>query len=206
MTTRLDDGELLAAWSAGDRGAANSLIERHFAIVYRFFATKVDRELDDLVQQTFLACLEARDRFERRSSFVGFLLGIARNLLFNHYRRKQRSPVAFATSSIRDDATSPSEVVARHEDEALLNEALRRIPVESQIVLELTYWEGLAGQEVAAALGTPVATIYTKLHRARECLRTRLVELSPDRAALADALLDRSAERPTLGWPVNTKG
>jgi RNA polymerase sigma-70 factor (ECF subfamily) len=54
-----DDPQLLAAWCAGDKQAGAALVERHFASIYRFFRNKVAGEVDDLVQRTFMSCLEA---------------------------------------------------------------------------------------------------------------------------------------------------
>lgn len=181
MGARPDDAELLATWALGDGDAGGELIERHFAAVHRFFSNKVDRDLDDLVQQTFLRCLEAHARFEQRSSFIVFLLGIARHLLYDYYRQRRREPLEFSAASVHDFGTSPSQQVARREEETLLNEALRRIPLDSQVILELTYWEGLSGVELASVLDAPIGTIYSRLHRARESVLEQLIALVPER-------------------------
>jgi RNA polymerase sigma factor (sigma-70 family) len=187
------DVELLSAWAAGDAEAGNQLIERHFGLVHRFFRNKVvEADIEDLVQQTFLGCLEAHTRYDGRASVTTFVLAIARNQLFNYYRERRRSPVAERSGSVRDDATSPTGVVARLEDERLLLEALRQISLDAQVVLELTYAEGLASDEVAQVLGVSEGTLHTRLHRARESLRECVRVLAPDRVALverADALL-----------------
>jgi len=183
MTRVVADADLLAAWSAGSRAAGDELIERHFALVHRFFRNKVGFELEDLVQQTFLACVEARARYAGDASFKTFLLAIARNQLFTHYAKQQRRALDFELTSVHDLRTSPSAVVARQEDERLLAEALRRVPLEAQVVLELVYWEGCDGGEVARVLEVPLNTAYSRLRRAKIALRERLTELAPDRVA-----------------------
>ncbi|HKU38228.1 MAG TPA: RNA polymerase sigma factor [Polyangiales bacterium] len=198
MGARSEDAELLAAWAEGDGDAGSELIERHFAAVHRFFSNKVDRDLDDLVQQTFLACLEARARFEQRSSFPVFLLGIARHLLYDFYRKRRREPLEFSAASVRDFGTSPSQQVARREEETLLNEALRRIPLESQVILELTYWEGFSGAELASVMDAPLGTIYSRLHRARESVLEQLVALMPERAIDIEGLFQAARSPGTL--------
>ena len=194
---KANDAELLEAWASGVREAGNELIERHFAVVHRFFRNKVGAEIEDLVQQTFLACIEARSRYEQRASFTTFLLGIARYQLFTHYSRRRREPLDVQFSSVRDLATSPTGLVAKREDERLLNEALQRIPLEAQTILELAYWEGLDGVALAAVLEIPLNTAYSRLRRAREILKTRLNELAPDRGGYEDALraFGRAAQR-----------
>lgn len=171
------DAELLERWGEGSDAAANELIERHFALVYRFFCRKVGSESEDLIQQTFLACIEARARYEGRASFKTFLLAIARNQLLSYYARTPRGVSDAALSSVRDLGTSPTGAIARREDERLLVEALQQIPLDAQILLELVYWEGLGVVEVAAVLAVPVNTVYTRLRRAKLALRDKLCEL-----------------------------
>jgi RNA polymerase sigma-70 factor (ECF subfamily) len=182
------DAELLARWAEGSRAAGNELIERHFAVVHRFFRNKVGPELEDLIQQTFLGCVEARSRFEGRSSFVTFLLGIARFQLFSHYNQRRREACNFELSSIRDFGTTPSAMVARREDERLMAVALQSLPLQTQLLLELVYWENLAANEVAEVLEVPLNIVYSRLGRAREALREQLEQLAPDRMEVGRAL------------------
>jgi RNA polymerase sigma factor (sigma-70 family) len=178
------DVDLLEQWSAGSREAGNQLIERHFDVVYRFFRNKVGTEIDDLVQQTFLGCLEARARYQGQATFKTFLLAIAHKQLYRHYDKQRRQTIDVAVASLHDLGTSPSGVVARREDHRLLVDALRRVPLEAQLVLELAFWEGLDGNEIAHVLEVPLNTAYTRLRRAKNALRVRLEQLCPDRAAV----------------------
>ena len=178
------DGELLAQWSAGSRTAGNELIERHFDTVHRFFRNKVGSEIEDLVQQTFLGCVEARVRYQGQASFKTFLLAIARNQLYTHYSKRRREVLDFTLTSVHDLGTSPTGVLAKREDERLLTEALRRVPLDAQVVLELAYWEGLDGAEIAQVLAVPLNTAYSRLRRAKIALLDRLRELAPDRVDL----------------------
>jgi RNA polymerase sigma-70 factor (ECF subfamily) len=75
-------------------------------------------------------------------------------------------------------------VLAKREDERLLTEALRRVPLDAQVVLELAYWEGLDGAEIAQVLAVPLNTAYSRLRRAKITLLDRLRELAPDRVDL----------------------
>ena len=182
--TAATDGELLAQWSAGSRVAGNELIERHFDTVHRFFRNKVGSDIEDLMQQTFLACVEARTRYQGQASFKTFLLAIARNQLFTHYSKRRREVLDFTLTSVHDLGTSPTGVLAKREDEHLLSEALRRVPLDAQVVLELAYWEGMDGAEIAQVLEVPLNTAYSRLRRAKLTLRDRLRDLAPDRVDL----------------------
>jgi RNA polymerase sigma-70 factor (ECF subfamily) len=183
-----NDADLLQQWAAGSREAGNLLIERHFECVHRFFRNKVGPEIEDLVQQTFLGCVEARARFQGQASFKTFLLAIARNQLFTHYGKQRRHAFDVTVTSLHDMGTSPSGVAAQREDERLLAEALRRVPLEAQVVLELAYWEGLDGGEIARVLDVPLNTAYTRLRRAKAQLRLRIEQLAPDRPGIAQLL------------------
>lgn len=170
------DLDLLDAWRAGDRRAGSELFSRHFDSVYRFFRNKVDVQFEDLVQRTFVACLESRDRFREVASFRTFLFSIAHNLLREHFRRGSRAEVDFSDTSIVDLGAGPASVMAAGEQARLLVHALRKIPFESQVLLELYYWEELTGPELAAFLGVPEGAARTRLWRARKQLRAALAD------------------------------
>lgn len=170
------DSELLIAWGNGCREAGDALIERHFATVYRFFRSKVGVELEDLVQQTFLACVEARSRFRGESSFKTFLLAIARYQLYARYSQMRKEALDVTLTSIRDLGASPTGILVKREQEARLIDALQRLPIEAQMILELAYAEGLDGPEIAAVLEVPLNTVYSRLSRAKQQLRELLGE------------------------------
>lgn len=192
-----EDLNLHAAWQAGDRAAGQRLFERHFDAIYRFFESKVAGDVGDLVQRTFLGCVEAKGRFRGDSSFRTFLYAVARNELSAFFRSKRRgADVDFGVSSIADLAPTPSSVARRRSERAALSDALRGLPVDLQIAIELRYWEGLSGPEVGLVLDLAEGTVRSRLRRALEMLRDALVS-DPAAAALSpsdDADLERWAE------------
>lgn len=166
----IEDAELLRRWREGDRQAGNLLFQRHFETIRRFFVNKVDDEVEELVQRTFMACIEGQERFEGRSEFRGFLLGIARHLLWKHWGARSRRPEPLDDLSISDLGAGPSTLLGRREEDRRLLDALRRIPLPSQVVLELYYWENLSGAELGIALGLPENTVRTHLRKAKQAL------------------------------------
>jgi DNA-directed RNA polymerase specialized sigma24 family protein len=178
------DLELLDAWAAGDKRAAKDLLERHFAALFRFFRNKVDDSVEDLVQDTMLACVKGRDRFRRDGSFRTYLFGTARHMLFGYYKKKRREvAIDFEVSSVVDLGPSPSE-------------AKRRIPLDYQIVLELYHWEGLTGPQLAEVLEVSEAALRSRLHRAKLELRRQMeaVAVAPDVLESTSTNLDAGAE------------
>lgn len=177
------DEDLLDSWRSGDRDAGDALIARHFESLHRFFDSKLGDGAEDLVQRTLLDCVEARDAV-REGNFRAYLFGVARHRLIDHLRTRLRrgDVIDLDAISIADLGTSPGDRLVRGEDEARVRRALQMISIDHQIALELAYWEGLSGREIAQVLGIDANTVRSRLARARDALRQRLVELgaSPD--------------------------
>jgi len=176
------DVALLDAWRAGDSEAGSELVGRHFSSVFRFLRRRVaDAEsARDLAQETFETCVEIRERVEPGVRFRAFVLGIARNLLLRHRRAdaKQRQRDVRDEGGLQSPRTSPSGAVAVREEQRLLLEALRRLPAELQVTLELHYWEELTTDEIATVLGVAQGTIKWRLASARDRIRTELQSMA----------------------------
>lgn len=178
--------EILAQWRAGDQEAGNVLVRRHFATVFRFFRGKIAGSVDDLTQRTFLACVEAADRFRGDSSFRAFVLGIARKTLLVHLRKQYRhervfDPEAQSIHQALDDrAASAGGLLVGRQNEKLLLAALARIPVDFQIAVELFYWEEMPLKEIAEVLEIAPGTVKSRLGRARVMLRAQIEALATD--------------------------
>lgn len=186
------DEVLLQAWRGGDRGAGNELFARYFAAVYRFFRNKVDRGVEDLVQRTFMACVEGRERLRSDASFRAYLFGAAHHILRGHYRRERalaREEDADALAIV-DMGASPTSILGVREEERLVLEALRRMPLGEQTLLELYYWENLGGVELAAWLGVPENTARTRVRRARLRLEAEIARLAAGSERLKSTVED----------------
>jgi RNA polymerase sigma factor (sigma-70 family) len=175
-----DDLELLAAWRDGDRGAGDRLLRRHFASLHRFFASKVGDEAEDLIQNTMLACVTYIDKVSKATSFRAYLFTVASNQLYAHLRKHAREGeiIDFTVKSAVELGLSPSAIVAKRQRDQQLSAALRRLPFELQIVLELGYWEGLNAREIADVLELPVGTAKSKIRRAKQLLARELERLT----------------------------
>lgn len=185
------DYDLLRAWRAQDASAGNELVKRHFPSLFAFLRTKVPDHVDELVQHTFLACVEAVERIDERRSFRAYLFGIARRQLIYHYRRQRRHSDRFdpMLESVCDAMGSPSQVAAARQEQQQVLDALNQLPLDLQCTLELHYWEGMTVNEVADVLEVPAGTIKSRLHRARTLLREKLVALGAA-AEVTDASIE----------------
>lgn len=175
----MKDFELLDRWRAGDRRAGNELFQRHFDSVNRFFVNKLGEDVDDLVQSTFFELTRDADKFRKQASFRTYLFAIAKNQLYRHLRKHVRSrELDFSLHSLEDLRTSPPSRIDRGARKLILLDALRSLPVDQQVLIELFYWEGVKAEELALVFDVAPATIRGRLFRARGALREQMDRLS----------------------------
>jgi RNA polymerase sigma-70 factor (ECF subfamily) len=188
------DLELLERWRGGEQGAGNELFERHFSSICRFFENKIQGDVEELVQATFLACAQNRDQFREQSSFRTYLFSIARYQLYGYFRSRQRGQALdFGVTSLVDLGTSPGSKIARNQEHELLLNALCSLPLDQQLLLELFYWEGMESAALAQVFEVAEATVRTRLHRARQVLRERMAELAENPGAAHASVADLDA-------------
>lgn len=96
-----DEQALLATWRAGDARAGQVLFRRHYVGLSRFFRSKAGDAAFELAQATFLACVEARGAIRGASSFRAYPYGVARNILYDHYRDKSRTRETLEFGEVR---------------------------------------------------------------------------------------------------------
>ena len=194
------DTDLLHKWRSGDRQAGHELFERHYDGISRFFHSKVGPECDDLIQDTFYGCLKGLERFRGDASVRTLLFAIARNKLLDHLWRLRRDRERFDPSctSLADiDVETPTGMRARRDQDKLLLAALRTLPIDTQLMIELHYWEEMPYKEIVEVLGMPEGTIKSTVHRARKTLEKRITELAESKEQLESTRqgLQRWAER-----------
>jgi RNA polymerase sigma factor (sigma-70 family) len=196
----LDDAELYRRWAAGDRDAGEALIERHYDGILRFFRTKCGPMADDLVQRTFMVCADHERGFRGDSSFRTYLFAVARNVLYKFLRGRsvdQHVDPDFSVSSASALAPGPATFAAERAEYRLMVQALRTIPLDIQVTLELFYWEDMSVAELAQILEVPPGTVKSRLHRGRQLLREAMeqIAITPDEEASVRVLLDDWAAR-----------
>lgn len=191
-----DDAALLARWRDGNAEAGNLLFERHFRAVFRFFRAKLDEGVaEDLAQQTFLGMVAGRDRVPASPGFRAYLFGIARKTLLMHLRSRQTAApsVELSASAVADLGVSAASRIAVADEHELLARALRRLPLDFQIAVELYYWESLSTVEIAAVLELPEGTVRSRLARARAQLAEHIAAIAETPALARSTLVSLDA-------------
>lgn len=164
----------------GDKAAWAVAVTGLFGRVRMFFVNKVSdaNEANDLTQKTFVRVEQVRGGYEGRGSPRSFVLGIARLILLEYLREKQRgAQVPLEDVSVAALDPRPSSVLVARVEQRLVLEALRQLTLEHQIVLELYYWEDMSDPEIAEMLQSNENTIRGRRTRAREKMRELLQQL-----------------------------
>lgn len=179
--TECSDHELLTAWRLGDSASGTTLFRRYFRQLRRFFYNKVpEGDVEDLMQRTFIALVEAPKSFRGESSFRTFLFAIAWRVfhrhLRDHARRYSKHIDEPHLSSLAELGLTPGTAIAMEQDQERLRRALQQIPVHYQTIIELHYWEELPAPEIASVLELDPTTVRTRLHRARRALERVLAD------------------------------
>jgi len=186
------DQALLEAWQAGDEGAGERLVERHYEGLARFFQTTAGHDSLDLIQRTFLRMLEGHHRISEGTPYRCYLFGIAKYVLYEHYRKKRTTRERFQPQmvSVADLAPTPTGLIAQAQETELLLQALRRLPLEFQVILELYYWESMRAKELAVVLEIPEGTARTRIRRAKQLLKEQLTILARSPQLLQSTVSD----------------
>jgi RNA polymerase sigma-70 factor, ECF subfamily len=135
------------------------------------------QEAEDLVQETMVHALRSFHRFQPGTNCRAWLITILQNLRSNRRRARQRSPVV-DDGEDRISATPFVPPIPQNLTDEDVLAALSRIPERFQEVVVLCDVEDLSYKEIAAAIGIPLGTVMSRLHRGRALLRSELPALN----------------------------
>jgi RNA polymerase sigma-70 factor (ECF subfamily) len=139
--------------------------------VRSFIRSRSDAE--DVLQDVALRVLESADRYDRARPFIGWALGIARNAVTNHLRRRYRDKHIFDSEAMDRIANAYEQVDERVDDmKDALEQCVGAVAGRNRSLLQLRYCDGLAIKRVAEQLGISVNSATVALHRLRDSLRT----------------------------------
>lgn len=169
-------------YAAGDDAAFGLVYDALAPRLYGYLLrqTRNRARAEDLLQQTLLHIHRARDRFIPGAEVTPWAFAIARRLVIDAVRRAQREVlVAEDQGPIDGPSLAPAADDLLHATElaAQIERVLARLPQSQRVAFELLKHEGLSVAEAAAVLGTTVAAVKLRAHRAYEALRGALGDL-----------------------------
>jgi len=205
-----DDG-LVKRILAGDEEAFGLLYKRRQSSIYRFALHMSGNTTvaEDVTQEVFMALIRDASRFDSaKGSVAGFLFGIARNHLRKRWEQDRRlvplieTPDGYELPRIGENgngvkihrdgngnavghysmATSRDEIAAI-ETTSRVRQAIDTLPENYREVVVLCELQELSYEQAASALGCPVGTVRSRLHRARGILLEKLRDAQPARRA-----------------------
>ncbi len=131
-------------------------------------------DLEDLAHETFLALRASWQQYDPSRALRPYLFGIAFRVASSHRRRHWRE-VPIEAEEQQDLAPIPDQALEASEARALVLSALQRIPMQRRVVLILHELDEVPIRDVAATLGIPLFTAYSRLRKARQELEAALV-------------------------------
>jgi RNA polymerase sigma-70 factor, ECF subfamily len=164
------DEELVRRYVRGDRAAFASLVDRHERRVYNLAYRMLGRREDaaDATQDVFVICLRKLGSFRGQSAFTTWLHRVAANVCYEALRKRSRERLV-DTDEEPEPPPGPD-----HADAAAaavdVHRALQQVPEEFRTVLIFHDLQAMPYEEIAEALGAPVGTVKSRLHRGRVAL------------------------------------
>ncbi len=164
-----------------------------------------EKDAEDLVQDTYLRAYRFFHRFEPGTNIRAWLFRILKNHFLN--RVQQEKPTVgsgdlealadahglYDPAFFRFRSPNPEEAVMDSVTAAEVEEALAALPPEYRLVVTMALVEEMSYKEVAEALGIPIGTVMSRLHRARKILQKRLFEYVEHRHLVGRIALDAAA-------------
>jgi RNA polymerase sigma factor (sigma-70 family) len=175
-----EERRLLEAIRAGDRAAAEEMVERTYSAVFAslFRLCGDSDKAADLTQETYQKAWAALPGFDGRSQLFTWLYRIAYTTFLNAIRRPRRmtsldEPESF---DVRDEAPSVDDVIADRERAEQLRNAVLSLPEDLRFTVTAHFWGGLAVKEIAQIENITTVAIRKRLHKAFSILETNLDE------------------------------
>lgn len=183
----LSDKALISLIKLGDREAFNILVKRYEKKVFNILYLQLGpiNDLEDLAQEVFLRIFKNINKFRGEAQFSTWIYRIVLNLSYD-YKRKNKN--IFSLNENIDEESQevfeniiptteddPEKTLERMELRMRIRKAIKSLSKEYQEVLILREFEGLSYEEIAKILNCPMGTVESRLFRARDELRKKLI-------------------------------
>jgi len=174
------------------------LLDGAFGLAMTMTRNRADAE--DAVQEAALRAFRAFDSFERGTNFKAWFYRILTNCVYARHRSAKRRPDAVELDDaselylfrqtramgLHERSNDPARLLMSRIDAETVVEAIAAIPEEYRIVASLYFLEDCSYQEIADAVGCPVGTVRSRLHRGRRMLQRMLWAIARDEGILTE--------------------
>jgi RNA polymerase sigma-70 factor (ECF subfamily) len=173
---------LIASARAGDHAAYGELVRRYSDALYRlaYRLLRDHGEAEDACQEAFLRAYTRLETYDPTYSFYTWLSTIVSNICFRTLQRRDWRSISVDPALLREapvfTAEEPEMLLMVKERADVIRQALERLPDGYRQMMILRHWHDLSYQEIAEATRQSLATVKTRLHRARQMLAAQLVE------------------------------
>jgi RNA polymerase sigma-70 factor (ECF subfamily) len=182
MTDAQQELACINAVKAGNANAYQILVETHQSRVYHLALRMLanEEEAQDAAQDAFVQAYTHLHSFNPEWRFKTWIMSIASNLCIDRLRRRRIEPQTFTDYTEDPDAAfispepQPDTMAVKHERQAQVRELLEQLPVQDRSMVVMYYWGDMSYGEIAAATGSTVNAVKSRLFRAR-----RAMALSP---------------------------
>ena len=163
-------------------------VDSMYNFAYRLTFDEDDAK--DLVQDTYMKAFRFINSFERGTNAKAWLFRILKNSFINEFRKKSKQPAKVDYNEVEsyynsDDAgenltTDLRVETVQHMIGDEITGALNALPVDFRTVIILSDLEGFTYEEMAKILDIPIGTVRSRLHRARNMLREKLISYAKE--------------------------
>ena len=188
---RTSDEELMARCRNGDMSAFELLVIRYKDLIINYIHRCICdyHRAEDLAQETFIRVLRNASSYEPKCQFKNWIYLIATNLCRNEVRNRNRRKTAFLDDLVsegedvnysflmRDVSNLPDELYEKKEQQLMIQHALNLLPENQRIALNLVTYQDLRYDEIAEIMDCSVSAVKSLIHRARQNMKTLLLEV-----------------------------
>lgn len=155
------------------------IYDQYIEKIYRFVYVKVDSQeiAEDISSKVFLKGWESYKNQEEIKNPGAFLYQIARNMVIDHYRGKDKTktiPIDYVPQIV-DPRTNSYEKAVLNSDIDIIKSAIQKLKKDYQDILIWYYLEDMPTAEIAELLNKPVGTVRVMIHRGLKCLKDELI-------------------------------
>lgn len=183
--SRADEAELVQRALERDERACRAIMQQNNRRLFRIARSilRNDSEAEDVVQEAYFRAFTQLNTFRHESSLATWLSRITINEALGRRRRQQSTEIAIDASQLNaqiiqfpstTNSDDPERTMAQREIQKLVEQAIDDLPEGFRIVFMTRVIEGMNVEETSELLGIRSETVKTRLHRARQLIRTRV--------------------------------